>query len=202
MLLWRSILIKKSNIHKYKPVCGVGVNDSIQPVVSYFNGTRQLCKFYQVWSGMINRCYGKRDLSHYNGCSVTTDWLTFSNFKMWMESQDWEGKALDKDLIVPDNKVYSPETCVFITQEVNNFILDRKNCRGEHPIGVYFIQRSGKYKSSISRNGILTHLGVFQTPEEAHLAWRSEKHKLAILLSRKQTNSIVASALLTKYEDL
>lgn len=68
---------------------------------------------------LANKCYnGATQINTasllMSGCSVCEEWLTFSNFKRWMEQQDYEGKALDKDLLVSQNKTYSSETCVFV----------------------------------------------------------------------------------------
>ena len=62
----------------------------------------------------------------YKDVVVRQEWLTFSNFKRWMEKQDWEGKQLDKDIIVLGNKVYSPETCAFVLGVTNGFITARE----------------------------------------------------------------------------
>ena len=53
-----------------------------------------------------------------------------------MVEQDWEGLQLDKDLLVNGSKVYSRETCVFVSNQVNIFLTERGNDRGEWPIGV------------------------------------------------------------------
>ena len=117
-------------------VYGVGINDAdyrVQENKCYTNnlGKRATevlwrCPYYDRWYGMIRRCYSERELSRfptYKGCSVCEEWLTFSNFKSWMEQQDWEGKHLDKDLLIYKNKVYSSETCVFVDYKVNLFII-------------------------------------------------------------------------------
>lgn len=97
------------------------------------------------------------------------------------------------------NKIYSPDTCVFVTLEVNNFILDRKQDRGSHPIGVCFDKKQKKFKANCSINGKHTYLGSYDTAEEAHEAWRSCKHALACELAEKQSDSRIASVLRTKY---
>ena len=77
---------------------------------------------------MLQRCYSESHLVRqptYKGCSVCEEWLTFSNFKSWMEQQDWEGKQLDKDLLVYKNKIYSPETCVFVSSVINSFFVEK-----------------------------------------------------------------------------
>ena len=117
-----------------KLVCGVGNNDSDYVVTKFetivVNGKLKqkliwVCPYYRVWKGMLERCYSikyQESQPTYIGCSVTDEWLTFSAFKNWMEKQNFEGMQLDKDLLIEGNKVYSPETCVFVSGMVNNFI--------------------------------------------------------------------------------
>lgn len=93
-----------------------------------------------------------------------------------METQDWEGKALDKDLI-GDGKLYSPECCVFIDQSLNNFLLTNSLRRGKYPLGVSF--EKGKYRADIKRDGKSFSLGRFLTPEDAHRRWQKEKKSQA-----------------------
>jgi len=82
---------------------------------------------------MLARCYSKAVHAKnptYSNCSVHPDWLIFSVFKTWMMLQDWENNALDKDLLIPGNTLYSKDTCIFVPAEVN--ILLRKQNKGEH----------------------------------------------------------------------
>lgn len=62
------------------------------------------------------------------------------------------GWALDKDILVKGNKIYSPETCCFVPQEINNLFTKRKSCRGTLPIGVKYIKENKKFSASFSRN--------------------------------------------------
>ena len=106
---------------------GVGINDADYPVNPVVNGKRKICPFYNVWSNMIRRCYmddknRRPQETSYIGCSVVDEWHKFSNFKRWMEKQDWKNNQLDKDLKVPGNKVYGPDTCVFIPKSINTLI--------------------------------------------------------------------------------
>lgn len=97
-----------------KKVRGVGINDSITPIHTVVNGKRAMCPFYRVWSNMLDRCYGNSELNGYDSVSICEEWLTFSNFKIWMEKQDWQGKQLDKDILSKGgSKTYSPSTAMF-----------------------------------------------------------------------------------------
>lgn len=132
------------------------------------------------------------------------DWLTLSNFIRWVDSQpnrDWKNCHLDKDLLFNGNKHYSPETCVFISSVVNNFILDRCNDRGDYLIGAYYHKRDNKFVSRCRDPFNLNsrHLGYFNTEIEAHLAWKTKKHEYACKLSQFQQDRRVIDALCTRY---
>lgn len=211
-----NILILGEDRLKNKLVCGVGINDADYVVGIYeelprTNGKRNKkliwqCPFYFRWKGMLQRCYSKSCLEKYPsyiGCSVCEEWLTFSNFKAWMEQQDWEGKQLDKDLLVYQNKVYSHETCIFIAPSINSFLVKRDKCRGDYPLGVSYhtdpkmINPSKHpYLSTIGKRGKKLHLGYYLTPEEAHKAWQKAKIKQAQDLAVSQTDERIVQGLL------
>ena len=94
-----------------KLVQGIGVNDSdyiVKKFESYINlnGDKKrrliwVCPFYQKWGSMLTRCYSEKYQERhptYKDCTVCEEWTTFSNFKKWMQGQDYQGKHLDKDL--------------------------------------------------------------------------------------------------------
>lgn len=196
-------------------VYGVGINDasynlSLKEELPRINGKRRqkhvwICPYYVAWKGMLQRCYS--DAWHikyptYKDCTVCDEWLLFSNFKSWMEQQDWKGKQLDKDILSPGNKIYSSETCIFVSVKVNSFITERQNDRGEYPIGVNWHKASQKFISKCSQlNGERKYLGLFITPEEAHQAWLKEKLRLAKILASEQKDERVAKALIDRYEN-
>ena len=126
---------------KRRSVCGVGVNDADYQVRKKVNGESILCVFYKTWANMLTRCYNSKfhlKNKTYIGCSVCTEWHLFSNFKSWMETQNWQGRELHKDLLIKGNKVYSPQTCAFVDSMTNSFFLDCSASRGAWPIGVNF----------------------------------------------------------------
>ena len=192
-------------------VNGIGVSDLPYSVTRYeiVNGKVKLiwaCPFYSAWKGMINRCYSEKCQKRqptYIGCSVSESWYSASRFKEWMEKQDWEGMQLDKDILVEGNKIYSPDACVFVSQEVNKFLTDKSRCRGDLPIGVSFNKENGKFRSNCSNpfTKKQEHLGYFTCPQEAHQAWRDRKHELAVMLANSEfvTDERVAKALINRY---
>ena len=197
-----------------KLVFGVGVNDldyrtRVYEYVTENGGRKVLkpvfrCKYYAAWERMLERCYSKKYLESkpsYNGTSVCSEWLSATAFKKWMEKQDWQGKCLDKDIIVPKSKLYSPETCAFVLNATNTFVIACDASRGEYPIGVCLYKRTGKYKASCGNpfTGKREHLGYYSTPEEAHEAWRKRKYDLAQRVAAKESDPRVVEALKKRY---
>lgn len=198
-----------------KLVCGIGINDADYTTNKfeywYDEGKRKrkalwICPYYQKWKSMLERCYSPRCKAKrptYEGCSVCKEWHLFSNFKAWMEKQDWENKHLDKDLLVPKNRVYSPETCIFLHGSVNTFLTESNSTRGEFPVGVYWYKQADKFQA-YCRNPFTNkqdHLGYFTNPEAAHQAWLAQKLEFAKLLSEEQDDHRIATALIERYEN-
>ncbi|MDT3718480.1 hypothetical protein [Pseudomonas oryzihabitans] len=179
-----------------KLVYGVGIND----LASEEGKT----DFYRKWVRMLERCYSAKYLekySSYKGCSVCAEWLTFSNFKTWMKDQDYEGKHLDKDILIPGNRIYSPETCAFISCQLNLFLIEGGARRGEYPIGVDFRRKINKFRAQCNASGNRKTLGYFDTAEEAHAAWLEYKLSQARILAAQQPDPRIAAALIARYEN-
>lgn len=164
---------------KSKKVQGVGTYDmsGISTDVSY-----------KVWSTMLQRCYSpKCHIKHlsYIGCSVCEDWLLFSNFKKWHDENYIEGFSLDKDILVEGNKIYSPNTCRYVPNYLNNILVLHVSRRGNMPLGVTELLAGvrGKINSTFLAQcndgyGKQTNK-TFKTIEEAKL-WYSETKKKVV----------------------
>lgn len=138
---------------------------------------------YITWSNMLNRVYaprsGKEEI-YYGGCSVAEEWLYLQTFKKWFGSQAYcNGYHLDKDLLNKGNKVYGPEFCVLLPQEVNKFLSKARRNRGKWPLGVSYMGCCGKWRSEISVGGKKVHLGLFKSVEEAFAAYKIAKESEA-----------------------
>jgi hypothetical protein len=185
---------------KPKLVYGVGVNDADYVVFPTGpDGKRGMCLYYQAWKDMLERAYNPKFHARYPtyiGVTVCEEWHSFMAFRAWMETQDWEGKHLDKDIIVPGNKVYSPATCVFVPGQINSLLCDSAASRGEWPIGVTWNKQAEKFRAHIRENGRLRQLGYFTTPEAAHLAWRKEKLRIVRHAARECDDPRVSAGLL------
>lgn len=196
-----------------KLVYGVGSNDADYATQKFetieVNGVRKrklvwYCPYYLAWKNMLDRCYSEKFHERqptYKGCSVSEEWLRFSNFKSWMEAQDFEGKQLDKDLLFEGNRVYSDKTCVFVTKVVNTFTADRGASRGECLIGANWNKGNGKFQSRCSNpfTKKSEHLGYFTCELEAHQTWIKRKLELAHQLAAIQDDERVAKALISRY---
>lgn len=142
---------------------------------------------YSRWFGILDRCYSERFQEKnpaYKGCSVCKEWHNFQVFAEYYEDNHKEGYHLDKDLLFKGNRVYSPETCVFVPPCLNGFILSCGSARGEYKVGVYLNMgsKTNPYKSQISNtvNGKQIHLGLFPTEQLAHQAWLTAKLSQAL----------------------
>lgn len=187
-------------------VHGVGINDANYQVkvrVETQQGKEKIvvCPYYQTWKNMLMRVYSSSFQTHhqsYKGVKVCEEWLTFSNFKRWMEKQDWEGKSLDKDLL-GNGKFYSPETCCFLEPRINTFLVDGGS--GILPHGVTFHKGKNKYMAqcNISRNRKPKYLGYYDDTNLAHLAWKSCKNNLAQKYAEEVDDPRIKEALRTRY---
>lgn len=144
---------------------------------------RKYNKPYVVYTGMMKRCYSERYQKlkpSYVGTKVCESWLKPENFYDWFSENynpdimaNWQ---LDKDILVKDNKVYSPETCCFVPKEINALFTKRQNRRGEYPIGVSKIKYGKKpYFSCLGKYGKRVRLGYYETPQEAFIAYKQAK---------------------------
>ena len=170
-------------------VQGVGINDAPYCTKPVVDGKKVVCPAYMAWNNMLTRAYStKYHAKHptYSGVTVCDDWHLFMSFREWWLGNYADGFALDKD-ILSDDGVYSPETSIFVPAWLNLFTTDSGAARGDCQIGVYFERRRGRFVA-LCRNPMSKkqeYLGLFDTPEAAHLAWRTRKLELALELKPK-----------------
>lgn len=141
---------------------------------SFENGKHT--KAYSVWRDMLRRCYDPNfQAKHptYIGCTVDERWHDYQDFAEWHYNHDYshEGFELDKDLLILDNKNYSPETCCFVPRELNVLLTNNGTTRGEYPQGVCWHKKDKKYQATMCANGKTRYLGSFDCPQKAHQAY-------------------------------
>lgn len=193
-----------------KSLCyGVGVDDT-GLVNSHYVGNKMVWidPFFSRWKGMIRRCYApcRGDIS-YAETHVCADWFYLSNFKEWMQSQEWDGRDLDKDYLCTHRSIYSPQTCAFIPKALNYFLGSSPSRRGDTPLGVSFDRNRNKYAAHIRVDGKSKGLGRFTTPQHAHRAYQKAKIDAGLSLMENYKGSVdnrvinSLSVILKKIED-
>jgi hypothetical protein len=133
---------------------------------------------YKSWSSMLRRCYSENSAhmnrTYFNKVKVCDEWHNFQNFGDWYEENKYECKGrlhVDKDILFPGNKIYSPNTCILVPQNINALFINSPNKNGL-PNGVRKIAK-GKYEAIFNSNVY----GKYDTVEEAYKIHAKEKKK-------------------------
>lgn len=149
---------------------------------------------YRCWRNMLNRCYDyklQENRPTYIGCTISEEWLNFQNFAQWYDNNYYEIEGqemhLDKDILVKGNKIYSPDTCVFVPVRINS--LFKTNNASNLPLGIS--QLLLKYRvDSRNEDFTNTYLGTFKTIEEAFKVYKKHKENVIKLIADKYKNKI------------
>ena len=152
---------------------------------------------YVIWMNMLHRCYSqsiKEKRPTYNEVKVCDEWLNFQNFAKWYKENHYEVNGermhLDKDILVKGNKIYSPETCMFVPQRINTLFLTQQNHRGELPIGIYYDNKINKYKVTLQKHAERTYLGYYDTSKEAFYVYKNAKESYIKEVADEYKNKI------------
>lgn len=93
---------------------------------------------YRTWFNMLQRCYSPeyhKKQPTYKDCTVCDEWHNYQVFAEWYDKNYIKGFALDKDIKVKGNKVYSPETCLFVSPKDNVVKANAKSYAFTSPTG-------------------------------------------------------------------
>lgn len=178
------------------PIFGVGINDYPYPVK--INGEHIIS--YNYWHHLLKRLYNEESLRrepNYKDVELCEDWKYFSKFKEWFDENYPGGRddyQLDKDLLCYDlglkKKIYSPETVCFLPAEINASINKLKGMNGL-PVGVQKARTGGdKYIAASAAIGRKTHIGTYNTIEEAFEAYRKVREPKIRALADKYKDCI------------
>ena len=151
------------------------------------NGKSEIA--YKKWVGMLARCYNTiYHLKHptYISCKVCEEWLNFQNFAKWFENNYIEGFHLDKDILIKNNKLYSPDTCCFIPNEINILFIKPKTNKYNLPTGI--TKSHNKYVARINYFDKTLYLGTFSNIDEALLKYKTVKTEHNINTINKYKN--------------
>ncbi len=185
-------------------VYGVGINDVMIP---YFTKTRT----WRTWNGIIRRT-DKRDpkwltgigKEHYADCTLDSRWYKLSVFKEWIEQWDnFETKEIDKDILIFDNKIYGPDTCLMVRPIVNAWFKPNIVKPGDLPRGVSWNTgwKKGKspnpYRTQITPiGGKRMGLGQYATVEEASAVFEEARKEQIKVLIETETDPRVRDAMI------
>ena len=110
-------------------------------------------RVYDTWKAMLQRCYSEKEHERhptYIGCEVYEGWHNFQNFAKWYKDNYYEvgneKMCLDKDILFKGNKIYSPDTCIFVPETINKLFIKNDKNRGESVIGATLC-KNGKYQA-------------------------------------------------------
>lgn len=162
-----------------------GINDRSRPTKVNYKRT----KHYSVWLMLMSRCLDedhKKKHPAYMDCTISENFKNYSYFYDWCERQigfHCEDSLLDKDLLFPDNKLYSENTCTFIPILVNNSLSKKQKNSGCYPMGVSIRKNTGVFRAIIGKYNKKVELGTFSTPEAASAKYKMEKKKYLIELA-------------------
>ena len=123
------------------------------------------------YNNIHNRCYNpnyhKGKNPYLSVCWMEDKWLGKEgrkNFKHWFKDGFYripgEQIDIDKDILIPGNKMYGSETCLFVPHTIN--VAVERIYR--EPV---YMKGMDKWSISICRNGKNEPLGYFNTKEEA-----------------------------------
>lgn len=117
----------------------------------------------------------------YKDCVICDEWHSLYNFNKWYMQNHYliagERMELDKDILVKGNKIYSPDTCVFVPKRINTLILGANKIRGEFPIGVYYDKQKKRYIACLSNGNKSVKVARCQTPIEAFYEYKFYKEQ-------------------------
>lgn len=181
---------------------GVGINDADYITHAHTNIGQWTCPIMQKWRSMLTRIYSPDQYYTYIGTVLDAEWISFMSFRSWCLGNRWKSDYhLDKDIIT-NGKIYGPNSCAFIPQQINKFFNDRALAGNLYPTGVSIIGQRYQASCSDPINKCRQYLGLFDTPEEAHLAWKKRKHEHAIALADMypDLDPCVLDALRNKYK--
>ena len=170
-----------------RKVCGIGyIGEGKYKVKENGKNTR----VYDTWRGMLRRCYDKefhKKNPTYIDCEVSEEWYNLQNFGMWYEENYYEIEGermeLDKDILNKGNKIYSPDTCVFVPERINILFIKSDKMRGDYPLGVNYHKQHEKFQARCNvydfeeNKAKQKHLGYYNTPEKAFEVYKQFKER-------------------------
>lgn len=135
----------------------------------YTDKTELEFKTYCAWRKMLERCYSEK-FRHLNiayiGCTVCKEWHCYQTFAEWYITNynevGTERMHIDKDILIKDNKIYSPETCIIVPQRINMIFMTKTRVN-DADLPNAICRCVNGFKAAYNGKS----LGVYKTLEEA-----------------------------------
>ncbi len=129
-------------------------------------------RLYHLWNQMIQRC-NNPNASNFNnygarGITVCAEWLDPYLFMGWALLNGYrDGLTIDR---IHNNQGYNPDNCRWVTNEIQgiNKRKSKKNTSGY--VGVSWHKQKEKWVARVTVKRVRFEIGLFDTPEQAHLA--------------------------------
>lgn len=149
---------------------------------------RKRTRVYDTWNNMLQRCYDEKLHERqptYIDCEASENFLNFQNFGKWDEENfyqiEGETMCLDKDILVKHNKIYSPETCIYVPNTINLLFIKRQINRGKSCIGTTPVDNKYKVQCHLinpkTGESKQKHLGYYETQEKGFEVYKYYKER-------------------------
>lgn len=106
---------------------------------------------------------------------------------------------VDKDLIYPYNKIYSPETCEFLPRAINILVKNDSENNKYGCVGVTWDAQKGKFRVRFESQGEKISGGYYtdlKSAQEAYVKLKKEKIRETALQYKNQLSSRAFEALM------
>lgn len=93
---------------------------------------------------------------------------------------------IDKDILVKDNKIYAPQTCLLVPKTLNLIFINSRSRKNNLPTGVSIIRKGHRFKYQVflstcadksTEHNPSMYLGLFNCADEAFLVYKKAKEQ-------------------------
>jgi hypothetical protein len=138
-----------------KSILGIAAFGNAYKYDLFKYGDKKRKYLYDLYRDLIKRVYtpyNNAEVNAYKDGELDPRWDTYEKFLDWVFGDKTNNfqwfYQLDKDLLKPGNKIYGPDTCIFLPQQLNKTLAFSKSvvnlCQGVSKT------QSGKYRSRIN----------------------------------------------------
>lgn len=127
---------------------------------------KKMTNEYTYWTDILSRCYHnpQKYPAYFGICKVCDEWHNFQNYAKWYNENYYEVPTkermhTDKDILIPGNTIYSPNTCLMVPQRINMLFLNKPNKRGL-PMGISKTDKGYSAKYNACKLGTYDDIGT------------------------------------------